>query len=125
MKDKINEIFNLVKISKFQEALINCENIKDKLDKNIEFLNLYGFILFNLKNFEQAINIWKKVIAINPQFVSAINNIGNAFSQINKLDEAIKYLEMALKINPDFFETHYSLSEIFYKKKIFYYLCLI
>ncbi len=119
MKDKINEIFNLVKISKFQEALINCENIKDKLDKNIEFLNLYGFILFNLKNFEQAINIWKKVIAINPQFVSAINNIGNAFSQINKLDEAIKYLEMALKINPDFFETHYTLSEIFYKKKNF------
>ena len=35
MKDKINEILNLVKISKFQEALINCENIKDKLDKNI------------------------------------------------------------------------------------------
>ena len=116
MKDKINEILNLVKTSKFQEALIKCENIKDKLDENIEFLNLYGFIFFNLKNFEQAIYIWKKVIAINPQFVSAVNNIGNAFSQINKFDEAIKYLEIALKINPDFFETHYSLSEIFYKK---------
>ena len=42
MKDKINEILNLVKTSKFQEALIKCENIKDKLDENIEFLNLYG-----------------------------------------------------------------------------------
>ena len=35
MRDKINEILNLIKINKFVEAERKCEEIKIKLDKNV------------------------------------------------------------------------------------------
>ena len=56
MRDKINEILNLIKINKFVEAERKCEEIKTKLDKNVEFLHIYGFVFFNLKKYYQFLN---------------------------------------------------------------------
>ena len=119
MRDKINEILNLIKANKFAEAEIKCEEIKIKLDKNIEFLHIFGFIFLNLKKYDKAIKVWKKAIEINPQFVEGLNNLGNAFLKIKKFDEAIEYLNDALKLKPDFFETYYTLSEVFFHKAMY------
>ena len=119
MRDKINEILNLIKANKFVEAESKCEEIKIKLDKNVEFLHIYGFIFLNLKKYDKAINVWKKAIEINPEFVEGLNNLGNAFLKIKKFDEAIEYLNDALKLKPDFFETYYTLSEVFFHKAMY------
>ena len=119
MRDKINEILNLIKANKFVEAESKCEEIKIKLDKNVEFLHIYGFIFLNLKKYDKAINVWKKAIKINPEFVEGLNNLGNAFLKIKKFDEAIEYLNDALKLKPDFFETYYTLSEAFFHKAMY------
>lgn len=119
MRDNINEILNLVKLNKFEEAQNKCEQIQSKLSKNIQFLNLYAYIFFNLKNYDQAINFWTKAITIDPKFADGLNNLGNAHSKINKFDEAINYINKALKIKPDFFESYFTLSEIFYKQNKF------
>ena len=119
MRDKINEILNLIKANKFVEAESKCEEIKIKLDKNVEFLHIYGFIFLNLKKYDKAINVWKKAIKINPEFVEGLNNLGNAFLKIKKFDEAIEYLNDALKLKPDFFETYYTLSEVFFHKAMY------
>ena len=119
MRDKINEILNLIKANKFVEAESKCEEIKIKLDKNVEFLHIYGFIFLNLKKYDKAINVWKKAIEINPEFVEGLNNLGNAFLKIKKFDEAIEYLNDALKLKPDFFETYYTLSEAFFHKAMY------
>ena len=116
MRDKITEILNLIKIKKFKEAQIKCDDIKKHFDENVEFLHIYGFVFFNLKNYEKAIVQWEKALKINPKFVDGLNNLGNALSRIGKFDEAINYLNKALKIKPDFFETYYTLSEIYFKK---------
>ena len=119
MRDKIAEILNLIKIKKFKEAQIKCDDIKKHFDENVEFLHIYGFVFFNLKNYEKAIVQWEKAIKINPKFVDGLNNLGNALSRIGKFDEAINYLNKALNLRPDFFETYYTLSEIFYQKGIY------
>ena len=116
MRDNIKDILNLVKLNKFKEAQIKCEGIYIRFSKNVKFLHLYGFIFFNLKNYDQAINFWTKAVTIDPKFVDGLNNLGNAFSKINRFDEAVKYLNRALKIKPDFFESYFTLSEIFYKQ---------
>ena len=51
MRDKIIEILDLIKINKFEEAQIKCDDIKIHFDKNVEFLHIYGFVFFNLKIF--------------------------------------------------------------------------
>ncbi len=117
MTEKINEILELIKKSNFEEAAKKCKEIENKFSNNAELLHTYGFVFYNLKKYEQAIEQWKKAIIISPKFVFALNNIGNALSKINKSDEAINYLNEALKIDPSFFESYYTLSEIFFKKQ--------
>ncbi len=48
MRDKITEILNLIKIKKFKEAQIKCDDIKKHFDENVEFLHIYGFVFFNI-----------------------------------------------------------------------------
>ena len=119
MRDKITEILNLIKIKKFKEAQIKCDDIKIHFDKNVEFLHIYGFVFFNLSNYEKAIVQWEKAIKIDPKFVDGLNNLGNALYRIGKFDEAINYLNKALDLRPNFFETYYTLSDIFYKKGMY------
>ena len=113
MRDKIDEILTLIKNNNFIEAEKKCEDIKDKLENNLQFFHIYGFVSFNLKDYNKAIDLWKKTIKIDPNFVSGFNNLGNAFLKIKKFEEAIKYLNKSLELKPDFFETHYTLSEIY------------
>ena len=119
MRDKITEILKLIKIKKFKEAQIKCDDIKKHYDKNLDFLHIYGFVFFNLNNYEKAIDQWEKAIKIDPKFVDGLNNLGNALSKIKKFDEAINYLNKALKLKPNFFETHYTLGEIFFEKGMY------
>ena len=116
MRDKIDEILKLIKKNNFIEAEKKCEDLKNKLDNNLQFFHIYGFVSFNLKNYNKAIDLWRKTIKIDPNFVSGFNNLGNALSKIQKFEEAIKYLNKSLELKPDFFETHYTLSEIFFQK---------
>ena len=118
MRDKIDEILKLIKKNNFIEAEKKCKDIKNKLDNNLQFFHIYGFVSFNLKDYDKAIELWKKTIKIDPNFVSGLNNIGNAFSKLQKFEEAIRYLNKSLEIKPDFFETHYTLSEIFFQKEL-------
>ena len=78
MRDNINEILNLVKLNKFEEAQNKCEQIQSKLSKNIQFLNLYAYIFFNLKNYDQVINFWTKAITIDPKFADGSSFICDA-----------------------------------------------
>ena len=57
MRDKINEIFNLIKNNNFIEADKKCEVIKNKLDNNLQFFHIYGFVSFNLKDYNKAIEL--------------------------------------------------------------------
>ena len=45
----------------------------------MEFLHIYGFVFFNLKNYEKAIDQWKRAIKIDPKFAQGLNNLGNAY----------------------------------------------
>ena len=119
MRNKIVEILELIKIKKFKEAQKKCELVKENLKENVEFFHIYGFVLFNLKNYDEAINQWHNAISIDPNFVSGLNNLGKAYSKIKKFSEAIKYLNRALEIKPDFFETYYNLSEIFFLRGMY------
>ena len=80
MKDKINKILELIKLNKFNDAKIIGDTIKKDLEQNHEFLNIYGYILFRLENYEDAIEIIRckkigKEHAINLPINTDIYNI--------------------------------------------------
>ncbi len=97
-----------------QEEAINC--LIDALrwdSKNGWALLMMGNIFAKFKNdVPTAMKYFDQAIIANPKDNVAINNIGYLLMQEDKLDEAKKYLNEALKINKDYPNTHLALGMI-------------
>ena len=52
-------------------------------------LNLLGVIAYQVGKNDIAVNLITKALAIKPNFAKAHNNLGNAFQNLRKLDEAV------------------------------------
>ena len=63
-----------------------------------EFFNL----AFNTKDPKIKIKLYQNVLEVQPNNVSALNNIGAAFNDANKYEDAIKFLSKAIELNPNF-----------------------
>lgn len=51
-------------------------------------------------NWEEAVKLNKQILEDNPKDIDAINRIARAYSELGKIDEAKKYAEKTLKIDP-------------------------
>ena len=56
---------------------------------------------------------YHKALAIKPDYAKAHNNLGIAFKELGRLDEAVTSYRNALVIDPDFVEAHYNHGAIF------------
>lgn len=55
-------------------------------------LNDYASTLVQLRKYQEAIEIYKKVLFINPRFEEAMFNISYSYSQINNFDKALEWV---------------------------------
>ena len=65
----------------------------------------------------EAIKYLDKAIAENPQFAEAYNNRGNAYRDLNKLQEAFSDYNQAIRIKPDYVEAYNNRGNIYYDLK--------
>ena len=72
-------------------------------------LHLLGVIALQVENNVIAVDLIMKALAIKPDYVDAHNNLGIAFKNLGKLDEAIASYHKVLTIKPDYVETHNNL----------------
>ena len=105
-QDKMHEIIGLYNQGRFQEVLENAEETVRKSAPNIILFNLIAAANSGLKNWDQAIENFNKVIEINPKDAMAYFNIGTIFSEKEEFDIAIKNYQKCLAINPDHAEAH-------------------
>ena len=63
--------------------------------------------------------IYKKAIALDPKFYQSYNNLGIAFSEMGRLDEAEQNYKKAIEINPSFDEAYFNLGYMFFENKQF------
>ena len=52
--------------------------------------------------YHEAIDTYKHVLSIRPDYAEAYNNIGNAYKEIGDPDEAINAYKRAIEIKPDY-----------------------
>ena len=57
---------------------------------------------------------FRQAVALNPRFVEALNNLGNALREQGEHDEALSLLRTALELRPQRAETHYNLGNAQY-----------
>jgi len=67
-------------------------------------------------NLEQARNVCKKILKIQPNNADVYFDLGNIFQEKGQLDEAITYYQKAIELNPNFAGTHFNLGDVFQEK---------
>jgi len=70
----------------------------------------------NQKDYNKAIPLLNEVVKDNPQNADAYNYLGYSYRQTGKLDDALKYYQMALKIDPNHKGANEYLGELYLMK---------
>ncbi|TYA57357.1 tetratricopeptide repeat protein [Formosa maritima] len=95
-----------------QEEAINC--LIDALrwnPKNEWALLMMGNIFAKFKeDIDTAMKYYDQVLVVKPDDNIALNNIGANLMQLGNTEEALKYFNKAIEINPKYSNTHYALS---------------
>lgn len=74
-------------------------------------LLMMGNIFAKFKeDIDTAKTYYDQVLVVNPEDHIALNNIGANLMQLGKIEEAVPYFNKAIKINPNYPNTHYALS---------------
>jgi len=125
---KIAKIWNIKgiifdKLEKFDNALESFKKAR-KLDLNyIDAIYNEGIINGRLGNHEEAYNLFKDVIKINPKIAKAYNNMGVALEYMGEkefpkffdyLKDAIDCYKKALKFNPNLDDVWFNLGRASY-----------
>ena len=92
---------------------LSMEKISPSSDQNH---NNLGDLYSRRKEWDKAIEEFKKAVTINPRYSYAFHNLGNAYLYSDRLDEATKYYNKALEINPMIWQTYLQLAVISVKK---------
>lgn len=76
----------------------------NKLEGVREDINIYfeqGRVYYNKRDFEEAVNKFRQVIAIEPLHANALYSLGLSLEEVNAKDEALYYYNMVARLNPD------------------------
>ncbi|MFT5462424.1 MAG: tetratricopeptide (TPR) repeat protein, partial [Planctomycetota bacterium] len=64
-------------------------------------LDRFGSVLLRLSKPDQAIPVFERLLKIGPGWAGSACNLGLAYGQVGRIDEAIEQLEKALTRDPD------------------------
>ena len=97
-QDKMHEIIGLFNQGRFQEVLQKAEETAWNSVPNIMLLNLIAAAHSGLKNLDQAIENFNKVLELNPKDAMAYFNIATIFLEKKEFDLAIENYQKCLVI---------------------------
>ena len=105
-QEKIHEIIDLYNRGQFEESLQKAEEMIRDFTSNIMLLNLIAAAHAGLKNLDQAIENFKKVLEVNPHDAGAHYNIGNIYKEKEDHDSEIESYKKAVSTQPNHFQSY-------------------
>jgi tetratricopeptide (TPR) repeat protein len=88
-----------------------------EMGKNKYCLFDYAVLNIQTNHLEEAKNLYREILGIDPYFIYAWHDLGTLFLQKEKGDTSIKYLKKVLEIAPAYRPTLENLAYFFMKKK--------
>ena len=85
---------------RYREALEVLQRGLALDEERTDLHNLMGFCHFQLKEHEQAIGCFEKVIRLDPGSAIDYANIASNYRDLNRPEDAVRYYRMALEIDP-------------------------
>ena len=100
LKEKVLSSF---KEKKFQEVIVDGENLLKERQNDAQLLFLLGLASINLQNFVSAENYFEKLILFK-KTAENLYTLGNIQKKLKKFNQAIISFGEAIKLNPNFSE---------------------
>ena len=108
---KLNEEKSLFK----GETYYNLGKRKlDEMGRNVDALRELAIQAAELKKFDEAVELWKKIITLQPDNASAYLNLGHAYVEFGKYEDALLASKKAIELDPKMKEAvhNYSICEL-------------
>jgi len=80
---------------------------------NDRYWHMSGLYHLETRDYEAAVADISRALALNPHHIGSLNNLGAAYLFLNKLPEAVRTLETAVKIWPDLREARMNLARAY------------
>jgi len=78
--------------------------------------NNLGDVYADEKNYELALENFKRSLALKPDYADAVHNIGFIYYEMGDIERSKKYLTQALNMNPNLYQSSFKLGEIYYRE---------
>ena len=101
-----------------QEMFQRCVQLKPNYPETLpDAWNNLGVLATRENHIDEAIELFRKALGINPQHLLSLDNLGNAYRAQTRWEEARQVLERAVSVAPDDPEANYSLGMVFAQTK--------
>jgi tetratricopeptide (TPR) repeat protein len=110
---------NLVQKREFDQAILLLQEMLDRSPDDLKARNLMGIALSGAGKREEANEQFKKVLALDPQFVPALKNLAVNELALGRRQDARLHFEAALKLMPRDPACHWGLAEIAFAARDF------
>ncbi|MGB9893474.1 MAG: GWxTD domain-containing protein [Candidatus Saccharicenans sp.] len=97
----VNYLHFLLKMKRFEEALVQVEKIKDDQERRFDYSLIKGLALTNTGKFSEALDNLLEGNKINNSDTRLLNSIGYCYYRLGNKDEALRALRASLRLNPD------------------------
>jgi tetratricopeptide (TPR) repeat protein len=108
----LQPIVNLFTNGNYQHALSVTRQLLEKFPNSVILCNISGASSAGLMQFDEAINSYKKALAIKPDYTEAYYNMGIAFSDKGDIEAAMDSYKKALEIKPGHIKTYLNMGNI-------------
>ena len=112
-EDTINQLINLYNQGQLAAVVEKAQALTKQYPTAFAVWNILGASAAQTGQLDKAINAFKRVIAIKPDYAEASYNMGNALKEQGKLEQAIASYKKAMSLKPDYAEASYNMGVTF------------
>lgn len=105
--------FSLLDQGNYHEAKKIFDKLLVHFPKNLDLLNINGYISLQINNYDESIEIYNKSIDINPDQEGVLFNRAIAYSKSGKIYEALDDYDALIRLNPDNLDAYINKSVIY------------
>lgn len=97
-------------VSEYKETGVAAVNNPESAAVTIEGFYEKARELHKKGDFQEAIDMYKRILEADPGHVNTLNNLGVIYFHLNDLDLASASFEKAIRLNPEYVNSYYNLA---------------
>jgi predicted TPR repeat methyltransferase len=106
----------LTQLNQLEQAISHYEKTLKLQPDHVEALHNLGALYLTQRQPDMALRCYLRLLSIQPD-LDTYYNLGVIFSYQDRHNEAINYLQEALRLEPDFYNAHINLGAVYLKKE--------